>query len=1028
MSKYCSNCGGKINNTDIFCGECGGKVAEEKVNKNSCSNCGFAVKSNEKFCPNCGNKINKIEQVQSRTAFKKDPEIKRNYKSEETIIKVPKESFLKKIGKGLLWFFGLILVAVTILYFIGDAEQEETISTKKDTLLNKKHQNETFESSISEEEMKLPSIKVREANPVLTETIKYTISPKNTIQEINYNNKIQVTIPVGFNSSEQSLAISKATINETIMVEDRKPLVLVDLTLDNGKQPKKPLQLLYKYDESELNPNLTIEEQLDAFRWDSEGGGWVSLPIHIDNAKNTISVVINHFSPVGIFSMLSKKVIKTSEKINEKLNELEERIWNDMYITPEGNFKIYYSKNNIDNSLHFNNATWKHNFTRSSYYYNKAYPNYIQDIGYFLETSLKRYVEAGFANPASDNEAFNSTHKNPITVKLDSYYSKATSLENPLSSSSQGLPSYEKIYERLHIPSFETSDFKRAQIVLAHELFHRIQAQYYGVLGMARPANNWFLEATAEYAAYEIAWPSQKDKMSSSTGSDYLRFSINSTGNKKGLGGKGWSDQGYEYKTSIWIKYLIESGVVLKDLIEHDAADYYKPLYSQQKFLWNALKISMGDLYRKFSFDMFFSKNSPLNKYDFKLDLATNYSNWDIDKTKKISQEFNMENKFSTQMGVVKVNTKRQQTKLVLITLEEKQVIGQRIELVVINEASKKINTIGTLFTEDDKKLISVSYGDLISLVVTNSDYGGRITKISVEDVSPKLIISPSEMLDAVSNKAYSFEISAKDIIDEIEKVDIEWDFSDNTYKSAGFQNSIIPISGEAKIKVAHTYEESDKEETYPLKVILRESNTKTVLATAEATILLPLPKPSVFITTRHLIGPPGATFDVTAKASPIDTYKFKWYIQGMSNSYTYKGEESTFKPVAKKLGKYNVNVKLYSLKNEFLSEDDATIYVEKDEKKEDIPKADGRKVKRIVYLCDKYTYGCNVGPAGTKMFEDGNKEIKKVIDDFTKAGRSKDAAKARKWLAKRKADFQLEKDTTSCNCQRKHTPTIIYE
>ncbi|MBI9040599.1 zinc ribbon domain-containing protein [Lutibacter sp.] len=1028
MSVYCQNCGVKIIEGASFCGTCGIKVTSIKTDNNVCFNCGCFVKKDDKYCPECGEILSNLNK---QTEFK----IKEINEPTENIYKQVVESTVnkpiytkknnkpgcfKKLFKTFLWIVGFLFVGLIVLYFIGDAEENPIVDKTRNKV--------GLEQTISDEEMKLPLMKVRNANLVITETIRYTISPSSKFQQINYGNKIKVSIPASFNSFEQSLAISKAAVNKAIMVEDRKPLFLVDLTLDNGKQPNKPVQLSYKFDANELNPNLTIEEQLDAFRWDEEGGGWVSLPIHIDYENNIVSAYVDHFSPIGFFSTVIDTVIKANDKINEKIDELDERIWNNMYITPEGNFRIYYSKSTIDNSLHFNNKTWKHNFTRSNYSYNKAYPNYIQDMGYFLETSLKRYVEAGFSNPASDKEMFNSTYKKPITVKLDSYYSKVSSFENPLSNNSQGLPSYEKIYERIHIPSFETSDYKRAQIVLAHELFHRMQAQYYGVLGMARPANNWFIEATAEYAAYEIAWPSQKDKMSNFTGSDYLKYSINSSGSKKGLGGKGWTDQGYEYKTSIWIKYLVASGVKLKDLIEYDAADYYKPLYSQQKFLWNTLKNNMGDIYRKFSIDMFFSKKSPLSKFDFSLDLATNFYNWDIEKIKEKSQEFTMGNKFSAQMGVVKVNIKNQQSKLVLITLEEKEVIGQTVDIVIINEATKKTTTIGTLFKKEDKKLISVNNGDLISLVLCNSDYGGGTTKVTVKDVSPQLIITPSELLDAVSNKAYSFEISAKDIIDVIEKVDIEWDFSDNTEKSTGFQNSIIPSSGEVKIKVAHTYEESDKEQTYPLKVILRESSTKKVLAMAEANILLKLPKPTVFITTRHLIGPPGATFDVTAKASPTDTYNFKWYIQGMSNSYTYQGEESTFTPVAKKLGKYNVNVKLYNLKNEFLSEDNVTIYVEEDEKTKELTDIDGGKVKKVIYRCDTNYYGCNVSPSGEVMFENSVKEMEKVINDFIKQGRTEDAEKASKNLAKMKADFQLEKDTTSCNCQRKRTPTIIYE
>ncbi len=97
-------------------------------------------------------------------------------------------------------------------------------------------------------------------------------------------------------------------------------------------------------------------------------------------------------------------------------------------------------------------------------------------------------------------------------------------------------------------------------------------------------------------------------------------------------------------------------------------------------------------------------------------------------------------------------------------------------------------------------------------------------------------------------------------------------------------------------------------------------------------------------------------------------------------------------------------------------------------EKTKELTDIEDGKVKKVIYRCDKYYYGCNVGPAGTKMFENGLKEMEKMINDYTNEGNSKAAAKASKRLAKMKSDFQLEKDTTSCNCQRKRTPTISYE
>lgn len=1018
MSKYCSNCGTKISEGASFCGECGEKVILVEVNNNICLGCGYELKINEQYCPQCGKfKLDKPELQQKEIAIDNSSNKKKhnNFKDNSPIAKSrvsekKQGGCLQKVGKTFLWILGLVIAVSTILYFIGDTE---------DTFGNKTKRQIISEETISEEEMKLPPMEVRQANPKLSETVTYDLLPNSEGQKISYSENIKIILPSNFTNLNQTLSVSIATVDPAIMIENVRPLMLVDLSLENNQQPQKPVEISYTYSKSDLDPNFTVAEQIDAFRWDKEGGGWVSLPLHIDEKNQTVSAIVDHFSIPGFF-------IKTSI-----VGIIGEKLLNDVYISHNKNFKILYSKKAVLADKDLNTNAWKSAPTGRTSTEKSDAPRYIQAIGYILEQVLTSYTSGHhFKNPAGIEKGYVWDYKKMITVKVDSWYSVVTG----------GNASYEKIYERLHIGTSQAFNYNYAKITLAHELFHRIQAEYYGVLGMSRRANQWWIEATAEYAAFNIAFPTKIPNMNKGCGTNYLNFPINDRGEKKGTG-YGWTEREYEYVTSIWIDYLVANGASFLDMISYDAADYYMPVYSLEKYLYKTYKKSMPDFYREFANWMVFSPKGHLYKYpnltsggENDRDIAIKNSTLLLENKDEKSYTFNFPEKYSSQLWGITIGESNSNsiTGKIPVFIEVKaKTTGIIIDVFRLPKMQSFVDyqkPLYTFYTDNETKMILAEEGEALCIVATQGRFSNGNAEVIVRSEPVQLEVEPSDLVDAVGNKPYQFKFKASDIPKEIENVIFEWDFSDNTKKSQGFTADIIVNGGEANTEVEHIYKHSDKEGSFPLKVILKESKSNVTIASASISVIMPVAKPAVFITTRQVVGPPGATFDLTAKASPKDVYNFQWYIQGMSKLYTYQGEESTFKPVAKKLGKYNVNVKLYNLKNEFLSEDNATIYVEEDEKSKELTDIEGGKVKEVIYRCDTYNYGCNVGSSGTIMFENSVKEMEKVIDDFIKQGRSDDVAKARKNLAKRKADFQLEKDTTSCNCQRKRTPTLIYE
>ena len=52
-SKFCAECGSRINPGAKFCPECGAKQASSSA----CSNCGAQLNPGAKFCPECGTKV-----------------------------------------------------------------------------------------------------------------------------------------------------------------------------------------------------------------------------------------------------------------------------------------------------------------------------------------------------------------------------------------------------------------------------------------------------------------------------------------------------------------------------------------------------------------------------------------------------------------------------------------------------------------------------------------------------------------------------------------------------------------------------------------------------------------------------------------------------------------------------------------------------------------------------------------------------------------------------------------------------------
>ena len=921
---YCANCGAKNSKESRFCKKCGEQLIPNESDKNKCSSCGFNAEKEEKYCPECGAQLTALDTKNEIPPSVK-PVVKKpkpHTTTKRSISNEKKGGCSHTLKKVTLWFIAIVVLGIVGLYIIGDT---------KDNI-------DTQESAQKVEE----PIKVREANAVLTNEVSFPVVSSSKEQVFNYSDSIKISIPPNFTSKEQQLNVSRAEVDPAIMIEGAIPLSLIDLTLNEGEQPSKPVEVSFNYDPSKLG-SFNAEERLEAFRWDEEGGGWVSLPIRIDEKENTAYAYVDHFSII--------ELVLTGVGYEVGIL-MEEKILNDIYFTPDKNFKILYSKKAILADPELNTMEWKGAETGRSRVNKSNAPPYVQAVGYILEEALKSYTGKpnGFKNPTGKEEGCFGTYQKTITVKIDSYYSNTFA---------KGNPSYEKLFECIHIPTSIVFQANEANFFLAHELFHRIQAEYYGTSGMLKGAcsevytgtNCWWLEATADYAAFQIAFNPPISGIDNGIGNDYLRYPLDMTGLISNTGENyGWGSREYEYVTSIWIKYLFDHGSVLKEMIEEDASNYSSPIESLENYLWSTQKRSIDDVYRDFAAWMIFSKEGALNHYklatgNIKNDIAIKEDVLKLGEGKQVNYSFKMPNHFTSKLWTIKIEKKDDKDvtihkKTPIIVNFKKKSTGTIIDIFIIPKGQrypKSTKPIKRFHAANQSQMIMVEEGELLCVVATQGSIPNGSAEVIVRDGAVQLEISPSEILDAKSKKLYSFEIKATEIPEEIKKVKIEWDFSDGTKKSL---SDIDVISESAKIEIEHEYENSDQEEIYPLKVLLKDDNTGITLAEVNAFINLPLEKPQVFITERHLVGPPGATFDMEALASPENTYKFVWTVKDWSGDFTQTGKKSGIAPVITKIGKYTYTVKLYSLDDEYFATDRATIYVEPEEL--DTPKIDG--------------------------------------------------------------------------------------
>lgn len=822
--------------------------------------------------------------------------------------------------------------------------------------------SDDFVIKYKKREVKVPFVILDEE---LVTLLEENIKPSSQVQEIRSDEGISLTLPGNFLQKDSAVTISKVENPPVIKESPIDAYEVYDISIEGMTQLNENIQISMKYDPEWFDEGVSVKDYLEPKRWDEENEMWVDLYYRVDEETNTVHFLTDHLSffTLSIKSVKLLGLLKAGAAVGTVAYALE---WlaNDVYISPQGNIRILYSKEGI--SKMFPDKKWEQalsKFSTSPHLgYRYIYPFMVQDIGAILEASLKSYIDAGFSDPTKDR-FLGSVFTRTIKVKIDSYWNFY----------SGGEFNYSAFWDQINIPAeiirFEVydtilnnpSDYDEAEIylthVLAHELFHVIQRPYYGMLTDFRKGKHlWWMEATADYAANDVAWNRTNSVLNERLGNRYFDYPLNTTGKKTGSY-LAKSTLDYEYLTAVFVRYLIEEVKCdFKEIIKYVADKGFstEPLDSIHSF-------AVDNTGYKHDFDMLYA--------DFVV--------WMLNKGELTVADFNdMANKNMVAEGIKKILIPDKKATIMINKTEDDK---EGVFIYKSKEGTKgsehKIEKVTVLFENSMNYEMNVEEGDILYFVIPNTkgssrnvtatinlkdaeivdgsklaehkvlveeNYTAKVWSVKVENSDWS--IEPNLIENGQFNTQYRFKIKGQQISSEIKNVQINYDFGDGKEKSKGSISGTVQSDGTFEADISYTYEISKdtvnlEVNQYTVKANIMDG--KDQIGSAEASVTLNPIEVSI-LAPRTMIyelkdGAAEAEHTFNAVATPEGEYRFEWDFGDGSPKKTTKGDKSKISHTYSKTGKFYPEVTVYhSDGNIKFDNDSITVILDDGEKKDE--------------------------------------------------------------------------------------------
>lgn len=787
------------------------------------------------------------------------------------------------------------------------------------------------------------------------ELSRETAVPSSGMQSIYCADDIVITLPENFLQEEKIVTVSRVD-NPAVLIDTPYGLPTVyDISIEGMEQLPQNIQISMKYDPSWFDEGASVADYLEPRRWDEKNQVWVDLYYRVDEDTQTVHFLTDHLSAFSYFLTGFKWIglAKTAAIVGGTAYALE---WlaNDVYISPENNFRILYSQKGV--SEIFPEDDWIKamaggSLTRISQHSARA-PMMLHTVGSVLEDSLKAYLDAGFEDPTRNRFA-SSIYTRRVKVKIDSYYNFIKG----------GEFSYNAFWDQINLPTeivkievfdpviADPSAYPKSEIyltqVLAHELFHAMQLPYYGSFtDLGKGRHTWWMEASAEYAANDIAWKRTGTILGERIGNKFFEYPLNTTGKKAATYSSG-STLDYEYLSAIFIRYLTQqAGYDFKELVTFVASTGWdvEPVSAIGEFARTKSGVNFALLYRDFVVWMLEEGNftvADFNNPGNKETVAEKSQSVSIPES-RVTVALEKQESYYGEVAIFKSSGNGDGAQPQLVYLDTVRESGKDLEMEVDagdalyfiatnGDATERDVTIRIKLKEEESKGTDILAEH--SFVV--KQYGAaKIWAVKLE--VGHWTIEPDKVEEGQFNEEYMFTVKGEKIAKEVQEVRLEYDFGDGGKNARGSAAGTVRSGGTVEIDLKYTYEIPDnlnaEEEilyTVTVRIMNGDSMLGSVLATVEITPVTVSILPPRIMTYELAEGAREAEHTFEAVVRPEGSYRFEWDFGDGSPTQSTEGGSSTISHTYTGIGTWHPRVTLYSDNGAKLAEDRVAIILE---------------------------------------------------------------------------------------------------
>ncbi len=360
--------------------------------------------------------------------------------------------------------------------------------------------------------------------------------------------------PSDLTNDPLQLEINKVINKIPTPMDGMEFLSAYEVNLEDIHQFQYPIMFSLKYDPSVLNPDLPVASQIGVALYDETVGSWTTLPSEINELNNVIFSSSDHLSVIALY-------LHTQ---NDDVCETQ-------------HFDIAYNRSNIQA------ATGNMSYTTTSDQC-KNHPLFIQAVADYLETAYAGYFSAGFELPS-------------VKIAVNAADLSGSYLFGEESQ-------YDTLTGALVINTLSWGDPDDLRQDCAHELFHYWQQSSIGTYRYL--SNPWWMDATADYAADQVAYSTSAlgptNAMGQNIKADYLNDSFTSLTNM------------HAYSTSHFVDYLMNNSggyttfhdLWVASVTSSSSIDDLKSSFT------TSLYSSFPEVYRDFASYLLFDANSAL--------------------------------------------------------------------------------------------------------------------------------------------------------------------------------------------------------------------------------------------------------------------------------------------------------------------------------------------------------------------------------------------------------------------------------